>query len=1002
MSEQTQAMRSQAKTAAERTQQEPVLEHGFRLLRDEYIDELQTRARIYQHEQSGAELLSLETEDENKVFGITFRTPPTDSTGLPHIMEHAVLSGSRKYPLKEPFVQLIKGSLKTYLNASTFPDKTVYPVASTNLQDFYNLVDVYLDAVLHPLITPNHLAQEGWHYEWEEAEDELRYKGVVFNEMKGAYSSPDNLLFRYAKRALFPDNAYYHDSGGDPEAIPDLTYEQFRTFHATYYHPSNARIYFYGDDDPTERLRLLDERLRDFDAIAVNGEVGLQTPFSAPIRTDFTYGVDDESALEKKTFVQLNWLLPENDNRDVAMGLSALSYSLLGTAASPLRKALTESGLGEDVTGGGLGTFLRQMTFSVGMKGVADHDVERVEKLILDTLQELATDGIDKNTIEASINTIEFSLRENNTGSYPRGLSLMMRALSTWLYDRDPLMTLRYADTLTTLKARLASDEGYFESLIRQYLLDNSHRSTTVLRPNLTVNEERAAAERARLAQVRGTLTQQQLEAIVNQAQELKRIHEEPDSPEVLAALPMLTIDDLEKNVSTIPIELEAVNDGTILFHDLFTNGILYLNVGFDLHAVPQELLPYTHLFGRALLEMGTQTEDYVQLQQRIGSKTGGIWHSALVSPLAEPLVQSTGQASTTVAKFFLSGKATVAQVPDLLSIMQDMLQTVNLDNRERFRQIVLKTKARNESSLVPSGHSVVSGRLRASFNTAYWVDEEISGVNYLFFLRRLLDQIEHDWPSVLQQLTQLHQLLIQRNGIIVNATLDQENWQQVEPQLQSFMRELPTQEVQWHTWQPAFDSTNEGLVVPAQVNYVGKATDLFALGYEYHGSINVINNFIRTSWLWEKIRMQGGAYGAFCRFGKQSGVYTYLSYRDPNLLDTIAVYDQTADVLRQVQLNQQELTRNIIGAVSSLDNYQLPDAKGYTAMVRHLYQETDDKRQQTRDEVLGTTVADFHRFAEILDAARDAGRVVVMGSQQTLSAIEQERNGWLTLQKVM
>lgn len=999
--------------------------HGFQLLREETIEELQTRARLYRHLQSGAEFLSLENDDENKVFGITFRTPPTDSTGLPHIMEHAVLSGSRKYPLKEPFVQLIKGSLKTYLNAVTYPDKTVYPVASTNLQDFYNLVDVYLDAVLHPLITPNHLAQEGWHYEVNqkvngdangevngdagETDTSLVYKGVVFNEMKGAYSSPDGLLFRYAKQALFPDNAYHHDSGGDPAEIPNLTYEQFRNFHATYYHPSNARIYFYGDDDAEERLRLLDERLRDFQAVAVNGEVGLQQPFAQPIRTQFRYGVDEDSALEKKTFIQLNWLLPENDNRDVAMGLSALSYSLLGTPASPLRKALTESGLGEDVTGGGLGTFLRQMTFSVGMKGVADADVDRVETLILDTLRELATEGLDPNTVEASINTIEFSLRENNTGSYPRGLSLMMRALSTWLYGRDPLMTLRYEETLATLKERLATDSSYFQSLIQTYLLDNPHRSTITLHPDVTVNEQQAAAERERLTQVRAQLDQTQLQQIIDQAQELKRIHEEPDPPEALAALPMLTLGDLEREVSTIPLKIEAVNGGEVLYHDLFTNGILYVNVGFDLHVLPEELLPYVHLFGRALLEMGTATEDYVQLQQRIGSKTGGIWHSALVSPLATAPATSTSssnghkeQTTDTVAKFFLSGKATVAQVPDLLAIMQDILLTVNLDNQERFRQIVLKTKARNESSLVPSGHSVVGGRLRASFNTAYWVDEEMSGLNYLFFLRRLLEQIERDWSSVLSQLTRLRELLVRRNGLILNATLDDDNWRTVQPHLHAFMGNLPTSDTQLLTWHSVLSGQNEGLIVPAQVNYVGKAANLYDLGYRYHGSVNVISNFVRTSWLWEKIRMQGGAYGAFCRFGKQSGVLTFLSYRDPNLLTTLEVYDQTATILRKVELNEKELTRNIIGAISAMDSYQLPDAKGYTSMVRHLFGESDETRQQTRNEVLGTTVADFHRFAEVIDAAQSVGRVVVMGSQQSLATVNQEREGWLHLQKVM
>ncbi|MCB0121001.1 MAG: insulinase family protein [Caldilineaceae bacterium] len=970
------------------------LDYGFELLRDETIEELQTRARIYRHQQSGAELLSLENDDENKVFGVTFRTPPTDSTGLPHIMEHAVLSGSQKYPLKEPFVQLVKGSLKTYLNASTYPDKTLYPVASTNTQDFYNLIDVYLDAVFHPLLTRNHLAQEGWHYELASPDGPLIYKGVVFNEMKGAYSSPDSLLFRFGKQALFPDNAYRHDSGGDPREIPNLTYEQFRAFHATYYHPSNALIYFYGDDDPEQRLKLLDEQLRAFHAINVDSAVPLQRPFAQPTQSAFTYAADAETDLHNKNYIQLSWLLPENEDRSLVMGLSALSYAILGTPASPLRKALTESGLGEDVTGGGLGTYLRQMVFSVGMKGVAVDKLTAVETLILETLTTLATDGIEAATIEAAVNTIEFNLRENNTGSYPRGLSLMLRALSTWAYGRDPLMPLRYEEPLAELKETLAENPAYFQQLIQTYLLDNAHRNTVTLHPDGDLAQQMRAAEEEQLAQVYATLDEPKRQAIVEQAAELQRIHEAPDNPAALAALPMLTLGDLEKEVKTIPLLVEHAHGAEILFHDLFTNGILYLNVGFDLKTVPHHLLPYLHLFGRALLEMGTATEDYVQLQQRIGAKTGGIWHSTLVAPQTN--------SSETIAKFFLSGKATVAQSPEMFAIMQDMLCGVALDNRDRFRQIVLKAKARNEAALVPSGHSVVADRIRAAFNTAYWIEEETGGVNYLFFLRKLIQRIDEDWPSVLQELEQLRALLIRRDGLLINATLDGTNWQQLQPALQQFITALPSATPAGVQWAPTFVMSDEGLIIPAQVNYVGKATNLYDVGYTYHGSVNVISNFVRTSWLWDKIRMQGGAYGAFCRFGKQSGVLTFLSYRDPNLLQTLAVYDQTVAVLRAVDLNAQELTRNIIGAISAMDSYQLPDAKGYTSMVRHLMQESDEMRQQTRDEVLGTTLADFHNFADVVATALPAARVVVMGSQQALSAANAERPDWLQLQKVM
>lgn len=973
--------------------------HGFELGREETIVELQTVARLYRHVQTGAELLSMENSDENKVFGIAFRTPPTDSTGIAHIMEHAVLGGSQKYPLKEPFVQLVKGSLKTFLNAMTYPDKTVYPVASTNLQDFYNLADVYLDAVFHPLITPNHLAQEGWHYEVEKADAPLTYKGVVYNEMKGAYSSPDNLLYRYASRSLFPDNAYGFDSGGDPAEIPNLTYEQFKRFHATYYHPSNARIFFYGDDDPAERLRMLDERLRQFQRIEVNGDVALQSPFSAPKRFVYPYGAAADAQTKQKSMVQLNWLLPESNDPDLMLDLSVLSYALLGLAASPLRKKLMDTGLGEDLTGGGLSSGRRQMTFAVGLKGVDPAAADQVEPLILNVISELTQNGLDPEMIEAALNTIEFSMRENNTGSYPRGLSLFFRTLTTWLYERDPLMLLAYEAPLAALRTRSSADAGYWQKLMQQYLLDNPHRTTVTLEPDVQYNERWEAAEKARLAQARAHMTDGDLQQVVETAQTLKAFQERQDPPEALAALPMLTLNDLDKTIKTIPLEVSKLNgdpaaSGTLLYHDLFTNGILYLTLGFNLHALRQDLLPYVHLFGRALTEMGTTQEDFVKLQQRIGRKTGGIWHSTLLG--------EARQQAASNAWFLVSGKSTVGQTGDLLAILRDILLTMKLDDRERFRQIALKAKARNESGLVPSGHSVVGGRLRAAFTEADWLDEEMGGVNYLFFLRRLVTEIEENWPAVLSKLEEVRSALLNRTGMICNVTLDSTNWQQVQPQLQEFIATLPVATLPYPGWQPTFDRSNEGLVVSAQVNYVGKGANLYELGYRYHGSSSVITNFIRTSWLWDKIRMQGGAYGAFCSFGRQSGVLTFLSYRDPNLLNTLDVYDQSAQVLRNADLSDKELTRNIIGAISNMDAYQLPDAKGYTSMARYLLGETDAERQQIRDEVLGTTLADFRTFADVLDAVKTNGTVVVMGPQSTLETVNHERNGWLKLTKVM
>lgn len=966
--------------------------HGFELIKEQEIPEINSFARLYRHQKTGAELLSLENDDENKVFGITFRTPPEDSTGVPHIMEHAVLCGSRKYPVKEPFVELLKGSLKTFVNAFTYPDKTCYPVASQNLQDFYNLIDVYLDAVFYPLIPPHTLQQEGWHYELESVDAPLSYKGVVFNEMKGVYSSPDSLLGRHSLRTLFPDTTYGVDSGGDPAVIPDLTYEQFKQFHESYYHPSNARIFFYGDDPPEERLRLMSAWLEPFERIEVHSEVKLQPRFDEPKEISLSYDPGEETG-EKKSMVTVNWLLPEGDDPQENLGLTILSHILLGTPASPLRKALIDSGLGEDLTGYGLDDDTRQMTFSTGLKGIATEDAGRVEALIHETLGRLAAEGIEPEMVEAAVNTIEFRLRENNTGSFPRGILLMLRALSGWLYDRDPFAPLAFEAPLNAIKERLAAGEPYFENLIRLHLLDNRHRTRVLLQPEPGLAQKQEAAERQRLEAARAEMTPEELDQLVRNTQELRSLQETPDSPEALATIPTLKLEDLDRENKLIPCEEFQAAGVQTLYHDLFTNGIVYLDLGFDLHVLPQDLLPYVPLFGRSLTSLGTETEDFVRLSQRIGRTTGGIRATTFTS--------SVRSAEQSAAWLFLRGKATMDHGADLLSILKDILLTVKLDNQERFRQMVLEEKAGLESGLIPGGHRVANLRLRSKFDEAGWASEVMGGVEYLFFLRDLATAVDQDWPGVLDKLEQVRKTLLQRGAMLGNVTLDRENWEQFRPQFTAFLAELPDEPRQPQRWQPEAAPESEGLTIPAQVNYVAKGANLYILGYELDGSIEVISNYLRTTWLWEKIRVQGGAYGGFCVFDRHSGVFSYLSYRDPNLLKSVESYDGTAQFLRQLDLSREELTKSIIGTIGDMDAYQLPDAKGYTSMLRYLIGETDEIRQQRREEVLSTTQADFHALGEALERLNEAGLVVVVGSQEAIRAANEARPGWLRITKI-
>lgn len=967
--------------------------HGFELIKEDDIPELNTRARLYRHRATGAELLSMENNDENKVFGITFRTPPPDSTGLPHIMEHSVLCGSRKYPVREPFVELMKGSLNTFLNAMTFPDKTTYPVASQNLQDFYNLVDVYLDAVFHPRLTPEILQQEGWHYELNAPDAPLEYKGVVFNEMKGAYSSPDNLMGRYSQQSLFPDTAYGLDSGGDPEVIPNLTYEQFRAFHQTYYHPSNARIYFYGDDDPETRLSLIQEYLSEFEEQPVNSGIDLQPALSEPQRFVYAYPASEEED-KPKAMAMVNWLLPENKEPEIALSLAILSHILVGIPASPLRKALIDSGLGEEVIGDGLDDNLRQLAFSIGLKGVLPANADKVEALILDTLQDLAEKGIDPEMVEAAVNTVEFRLREQNYGRYPRGLVLMIQALTTWLHDDDPVKAIAFEEPLGRVKARLAEQPELFSRLVREHLLENTHRVSVILTPDPELRRKQIEAERARLDTIRAQMTDDALAALVTQTQYLKRLQETPDSPEALATIPSLGLEDLDKSPKPVPTEISELHGAQVLFHDLFTNGIVYLDLGFDLHALPQTLIPYAELFGTALLEMGTETEDFVKLTQRIARETGGITPTTLALTVRDT--------SNSAARLFLRGKATVARADALLAILRDILLTAQLDNRERFKQIVLERKAQQEAMLVPMGHRVALSRLRAQFNEAYWAGEQINGLEHLFFLRELADRIEQDWPSVLTHLEQIRRLLVNPQSMLCNVTVDGESWVRIAPRLEEFLGEFPVASVSRAAWSPAYRVTFEGLTLPANVNYVAKGADLYDLGCPRHGSLEVIAHYLRSTWLWERVRVQGGAYGGFCVFDQHSGLFSYVSYRDPNLVATLDVYDKTPDFLRALDLSQEELVKSIIGTIGAMDAYELPDAKGYSAMSRYLAGYSEEARQQYRTEVLQTTAAHFVDFADVLERVRDVGRVVVLGAKDVIEAANAERQLGLELVRAL
>jgi Zn-dependent M16 (insulinase) family peptidase len=722
--------------------------------------------------------------------------------------------------------------------------------------------------------------------------------------------------------------------------------------------------------------------LRPYKKKKVKSVVPLAKPFRRPKKVEYAYDAGNDQDIEKKHYLVVNWKLPDTSDPVLNFSLRILGHILIGTPASPLKKALLDSGLGEDLAGMGMESELRHFIFSTGLKGTRQRHAKKIEKLIFDTLESLVRDGIDPDMVAASMNTIEFRLRENNTGAYPVGIALMRRVLTTWIHDEDPFKLLAFEGPLNEIKQRLASDPRYFEGLIQAHLLDNIHRTTLRLKPDPELGKQLEAEEKTQLAKIRESLKESQITELVENTKKLKLRQETPDSPEALETLPVLKLEDLDKKNKSIPIEVLEMCDTKVLYHDLFTNGIVYLDVGFDLHALPRELLPLTEIFARALLETGTGKEDYVKLSQRIGKTTGGIYGSAVTA--------TTFGSRESVAKLFLRGKATVSQSAELLNILQDVLLSARLDNRERIRQIVLEEKAGLGSSLVPSGHIYVNQRLRAQFSESGWAKDQMSGIGYLFALRDLATDIDKRWKSVLNKLEDMREALLHRNAMLCNVTLDSANWEAFRPQLESFLSALPAKDVKIASFGVQPSQMKEGLTIPAQVNYVGKGANLYDLGYEYDGSADVIVGYLRMAYLWEKIRVQGGAYGAFSVFDDASGVFTFLSYRDPNIAATIDNYDKAAAFLKGLdssRLSDNELTKAIIAAIGDLDAYQLPDAKGYTSMLRYLTNRTDELRQEIRDEVLSTNGEDFIAFGDVLEKVAQSSAVTVMGSQNAIES---------------
>lgn len=952
--------------------------HGFKLIEEKNIEELNSMTRLFEHEKSGARLMHLENDDDNKVFSIGFRTPPKNSNGLPHILEHSVLCGSRKFPTKEPFVELIKGSLNTFLNAMTFSDKTIYPLASKNEKDFLNLMDVYLDAVFYPNIysQPEILMQEGWHYELENKEDKLTYKGVVYNEMKGAFSSPEGCLMRKIQESLFPDTSYGVESGGDPEFIPDLTQTEFIEFHKKYYHPSNSYIFLYGDGDIDKQLQFISEEyLNDFDKIVVESAIKLQQPFSSMKEVKIEYPISSDDDDKDKTFLSMNFVSGDNiSHPELHLAFEILEYLLLESAAAPLKKALIEAELGKDVFGSFDNSIL-QPVFSIVVKNSNESEKERFKEVVFTTLKNLVKEGLDKKLIEACINITEFKLREADLGGFPKGLFYYITSMDSWLYDKDPTMHLQYENYLTKIKAALTTN--YFEKLIEQYLINNTHSSMVILNGKKGLAEEKSRIVEEKLASHKKSLSESEIEEIIKGTKALKERQMTPDSKEVLETIPLLELSDIETTVEHLPLKEKDLEGVKVLSHNIFTNKIAYINILFDAKKVDMKLIPYVTLLSTILGRVSTEKTNYSDLSNEINIHTGGIHFTTEVYGDNQNFEKYS-------PKLVVKTKALVPKLPKLFDIMAEIISTTKFDEKKRLKELIQQLKSRQEMKIVDRGHIAAAGRLTSYFSQASAYLEKTTGISFYKFI----DEIERDFDNkaeeIIQNLNTVSKLIFNKNNLMISVTGEEDIYNGFATELPKLINILGKDKLPDATYKFELNKNNEGLLTSSDVQYVAKGYNFIKQGYSYSGKMLVLKTIASLDYLWNRVRVQGGAYGGFANLAR-SGNIVFVSYRDPNLQETLTAYDGICDYIGSFEASEREMTKYIIGTISELDSPLTPSMKGERATSNYIRGISEEQRQKEREEVLSTKPEDIKSFKALLNDITKENCYCVLGNETKL-----------------
>nr|WP_289046503.1 insulinase family protein [uncultured Blautia sp.] len=956
---------------------------AYEVVKQENLTDIHSTGYLLRHKKTGARLILIENDDENKVFSIAFRTPPANSTGVPHILEHSVLCGSREFPLKDPFVELVKGSLNTFLNAMTYPDKTCYPVASCNDQDFQNLMHVYLDAVFYPNIYKKEeiFRQEGWNYHLEKPEGPLTYNGVVYNEMKGAFSSPDEVLDRQIKTSLFPDNTYGVESGGDPENIPDLSYEEFLDFHRTYYHPSNSYLYLYGNMDMEEKLRFIDEKyLSAFDALAVDSRIPEQTPFSQVKDLQEEYPISENEEEEDNTYLSFNMVVGNAMDSMLGVAFDVLDYALLSAPGAPLKKALLDAQIGKDIYGS-FDDGILQPYFSIVAKGAKTSQKEEFVSIIRKSLKDIVKNGVDKKAILAGINYMEFRYREADFGSYPKGLMYGLDILGNWLYDdENPFAQVKLLAIYDRLKE--AVNEGYFEEMIQKWLLDNTHGTILTLVPKRGLAAKREKALEEKLEKYRSSLSKEELEELVRKTKALVAYQESEEKPEDLACIPMLKRSDIRREVNGFSNEELKVDDSLFLYQDVCTNGIGYVNVMFEIRDMEVEKVHYLGLLKSVLGYVDTKDYTYGQLFNEINARTGGIQCGVDVFDKA-----NDPEAFRTM--FTIRGKALYSQMDFLFQMMGEILNTSKLTDTKRLQEIIGEIRSRGQASLIGAGHqtAVLRGTSYASPMAKF--QDEMAGVGYYKFVEDLDKNFQEKKEEIVAGLLNAVEEIIRPDSFMVSYTGERESVEQIQKLCGELKKSLPQRTSQVPSVSITCEKKNEGFKTSGQVQYVAKCGNFVKKGYAYTGALEILKVALSYDYLWINLRVKGGAYGCMSGF-RRSGESYFVSYRDPHLRRTLEVYQGVPEYVRTFQADERELTKYIIGTISGKDVPRTPQSQGALGRMAYFRGLTVEMLQKERDQILDATVEDIHALAPLIEAILADDQICVVGSE---SAVEKAKD---------